>query len=75
MAEQTLFSHLFVFRPRLSVISVWIDGDPATRSEQADDLNILGVHEPHEVLHDDVHAILVEIAVVTEGEEIEFQAL
>ena len=75
MAEQTLFSHFFVFRPRLSVISVWIDGDTATRSEQADDLYILGLHQFHQVFHDGVHTVLMEIPVVTEGEEIEFEAL
>ena len=75
MAEQTLFSHFFVFRPWLSVIGIRIDGDSATRSKQTDDLNILGLHQFHQVLHDSVHTVLMEIPVVTEGEEIEFQAL
>jgi hypothetical protein len=43
--------------------------------EDARDLEILRFHEPNEILHDDVDAVLMEIAVVAEGEEIEFEAL
>ncbi len=43
--------------------------------EQARDFNILRVHQTNEILHNDVDTILVEIAMVAEGEEVEFEAL
>ena len=38
-------------------------------------LDILWIHQLDEVLHDDVHAVLVKITMVAETEEIELQAL
>ena len=66
---------LFPARVRTAVVGVGMDGDTAARREFAPDLDILRVHERDEVLHDSVHAILVEIAVIAEREQIEFQAL
>ena len=40
-----------------------------------DDFQILGIHQLDQVLHDDVHAILVEVAMVAEAEEVELEAL
>lgn len=58
-----------------AIVAVGVDGDAATGGELTPDLDILGVHEPDEVLHDDVHAVLMEVAVIAEGEEVELQAL
>ena len=38
-------------------------------------LKIPGIHELDQVFHDDVHAVLMEVALVAEAEEIELQAL
>ena len=70
MAEHTLLSHFFILRPGLTIVGVWIDADTTSGSEQAHDLNVLRIHKPHQVFHDDVHTILVEIAIVAEREEI-----
>lgn len=57
---------LFPARVRTAVVGVGMDGDAAARREFAPDLDILRIHELDEVLHDSVHAILVEIAVIAE---------
>ena len=59
----------------VAIVGKRLDADATTRVEQADDLQILGVHQLDQVLHDDVHAILMEIAVVAETEEVQLQAL
>ena len=59
----------------IAVIGEGLDGNTASRIEQADNLQILGIHQLDQVFHNDIHAILMEVAVVAETEEIEFQAL
>ena len=59
----------------VTVVGKGLDGDAASGVEQADDLQVLGIHQLDQVLHDDVHAVLVEIAMVAEAEEIELEAL
>ena len=75
MTEQPLLGQLLVFGAGATVVGVWIDADAATGREEADDLDVLGIHESDEILHDDVHAVFMEIAVVAEREEIQFQTL
>ena len=58
--------NLFPARIRAAVVGVGMDGNAAARREFTPDLDILRIHELDEVLHDDVHAILVEIAVIAE---------
>ena len=71
--QEALLHHFLVIL--VAVVGERLDGDAATGIEQADDFQILGIHQLDQVLHDDVHAVLVEVAVVTEAEEIEFEAL
>ena len=75
MAEQPLLGQLLVFGAGATVVGVWIDADAATGREEADDLDVLGIHESDEILHDDVHAVFMEIAVIAEREEIQLQTL
>ena len=75
VAEESLFGHLLVFRPRTAVVGVGVDADASPGGEEARDLDVFGVHEADEVLHDDVDAVFVEITVVAEGEEVELEAL
>ena len=75
MAEHTLLGHLFVLRSWLAVIGIGIDADATTGREQPHHFDVLWRHELHQVFHDDVHAVLMEIAVVAEGEKVELQAL
>ena len=57
------------------VVGEWIDTDSSARHEIAGDLKILRIHQFDQIFHDDVHAILMKIAVVAEGEEVELEAL
>ena len=58
---------------RLAVVAVRVNRDAAARRELAPDLDVLRLHELDEILHDDVHAVLVEIAVVAEAEQIQLE--
>ena len=73
--EETVLCHFLVFCARLAVVGIGIDADTATGNEDTCHLNVLRFHELDEVLHDDIDAILMEAAVITEAEEVELQAL
>jgi len=72
---QTVICDLFPFRAGSAVVAVGVDGQAAAGEELAPDLDVLGVHELDEVLHYDVDAVLVEVTVIPEGEEVELQGL
>ena len=67
--------HLLVAGTRHTIIGIRPDTDAAARSEDARHLNIFGLHQTYQVLHDDIHAVLMEVPVIAEGEEIKLQAL
>ena len=73
MVGQTLECNLFPAGAGLAVVAVRVDGDAAARGELAPDLDVLRIHERDEVLHDDVHAVLVEVAVVAEAEQVQLE--
>ena len=75
VVQEPVVGHLLVLGAWRAVVGIGIDADAAARREEADDLDVLGLHEADKVLHDGVHAVLVEIAVVAETEEVELQAL
>ena len=56
-----------------AVIAVGINRYTAAREKFSPDLDIFRLHKPDEILHYDVHAVLVEIAVIAEAEQIKFQ--
>ena len=59
----------------IAIVGEGLDGDAATGIEQANDLQVFGIHQLDQIFHDDVDAILMEVAVVSEAEEVEFEAL
>ena len=59
----------------LAVVAVGVDGNAAPRGEFAPNLDVFGVHEADEILHDDVHAVLVEIPVVAKAEQVQLEGL
>ena len=65
--------NLLPFCSRLAIITVRIDGNTATRGEFAPDFDVLRIHKANQILHDDIDAVLVEIAVIAEAEQIEFE--
>ena len=59
----------------VGVVGKRIDADTATRHEISRYLQVFGIHQFYQILHDDVHAVLMEIAVIAKREEIEFETL
>ena len=70
---QALFPELLMVG--VSIVGKRIDADASTRREQACYLDILRIYETDEVFHDDIHAILMEIAMVAEREQVELERL
>ena len=75
MVGETLECNLFPAGAGLAVVAVRVDRDAAARRKFAPDLNVLRFHQADEVLHDDVYAVLMEIAVVAEAEQIQLERL
>ena len=75
MIHHAVFGHFLVFAAGLAVIAVGIDAQTTTWKKLAPDFDVFWVHQFDEILHDDVHAIFVKTAVVSEAEKIELQAL
>lgn len=72
---ETLFSQFLVLGARTAVVGVGVDGDASTWGEEAGNLDVFGIHQFDEVLHDDVYTVLVEVSVVSEAEKIELETL
>lgn len=72
---ETMFGQFLVLGARTAVVGVRVDGDAATWGEEAGDLDVFGIHQFDEVLHDDVYTVLVEVSVVSEAEKIELETL
>ena len=68
MTKKPLFHHVLMVC--IAIVGEGLDGDATTGIEQADDLQILRVHQLDQVLHNDVDTVLVEVTVVAEAEEI-----
>ena len=62
---------MFVFG--VGIVGEGVDADAAARGEDARYLKVLRGHQFDQVFHDDVDTIFVEIAVVAEREEVEFE--
>ena len=75
MSGETLLGEGLVLGAGTAVVGVRVDGDAAARSEKSGYLYVLGIHQFDEVLHDLVDTILMEIPVVAETEQVQFQAL
>ena len=57
----------------LAVVAVRVNRNTAARGKFAPDLNVFRIHKADKVFHDDVHTVLVEIAVIAEAEQIQFE--
>ena len=75
MVEQAMLRHFFILRTRFSVVVVRIDRDTATWCEFPPHFEIARFHQFHEIFPDDVDAVLVEVTVVSEAEQIQLQRL
>ena len=70
MIHHAELRHLLELRTFAAVVGIRIDGNPPTRSKDTGDFDVFRIHQTNEVLHDFVHAIFVEVAVVAEAEQI-----
>ena len=75
MSSESLLCQFLVFGAWLAIVGIRPDTDAATRSKDACYLNVFRVHQFDEILHDDVYAVFMEIAMIAETEEIKFQTL
>src|SRR5690606_33693983 len=74
MVHHPMVGHRFKFGTFSAIIAVWIDADSTPWGEFSPHLYVFRIHKPNQVLHDDIDAIFVEVAVIPEAEKIEFQA-
>ena len=75
MVEEAVVCHFLIFGARLAIVCKGVDADASSGYKDACHLNVLGLHEADEVLHDDVDTVLVEAPMIPEAEEVEFEAL
>ena len=75
MLHQAVHSHLFKLGALSAIVAVRVNGNAPSGSKLTPHLNVLGVHKLDKVLHNDINAVLVEIAVITEAVQIKFQRL
>jgi hypothetical protein len=73
MHLKPFFSDGRPLRAFLSVIAERIDGYAAARQKLSPNFHVFWVHQRNEVFHNNVDAILVEIAVISEAEQIELK--
>ena len=66
MLTQSLPRQLLILRPRTTIVSVWMDGNATARSEDTRHLDVARIHELDQILHDDIDAILMEVAMIAE---------
>ena len=71
---ETLLSDAFPLCAWLAVIHIRIDGNAAAWQKFSPDFDVFWIEQTHEIVHDDIDAIFVEIAMIAEGEEIELEA-
>ena len=75
MMSQPVPGNCLPFASGLAVVAVGIDGYAAPGEKLAPYLNIVGIHQVYQVVHDSVHTVLVEITMIAVTEKIKFQGL
>ena len=58
MIHQAVMRHLFILCARTAVVGIRIDADASAWGKDSRDLDVLGVHQLDEILHDGVDTIL-----------------
>ncbi len=73
MLPQPICSKFFPLSAFHPVVAVGVDGEAAAGEEFAPDFDVAGMEEVDQVIHDDIDAVFMEVAVIAEAEEVEFQ--
>lgn len=71
MVRQSVKGDSFPFCAGLAIVAVGVNGDAASGKEFAPDLNIFRLHQANQILHNNVHTVLMEIPMVSEAEQIQ----
>ena len=66
---------LFVLRTGATIVAEGKDANPSSGGKVPEDLDVARVHQLDQILHDDIHTVLVEGTVIAEAEEVELEAL
>ena len=66
---------LLVLRAGATIVAEGKDANPSSGGKVPKNLDVARVHQLDEVLHDDIHTVLMEGTVITEAEEVELEAL
>ena len=73
VVDKALRGHGFEFGARLSVVGKRIDGNTATRRENACYFDVFRLHQGDEVFHNNIDTIFVKCAMIAKAEQVEFQ--
>ena len=73
MLHQAVHSHLFKLGALSAIVAVRVNGNAAAGQKLSPHFNVRRLHQPDQVVHDNVHTVLVEIAVIPEAEQIQLQ--
>jgi len=73
MVHQTMLSHRFELRAGLTPVAVRIDRNAAARGEFAPNLDITRRHQLDQIIHNNIDAVLVEITVIPEAEQVQLK--
>ena len=73
MLPQPICSKFFPLCSFHAVIAVGVDREASAGEEFAPDFDVPGLEEVDQVVHDDIDAVFMEVAVIAEAEEVEFQ--
>jgi len=68
MFEQSLFGNIKPFCPFFSIVTVGVNGYPTSRGKHSPDFFVLGIHQLNKIFHDDIHAVFMNIAMVSKAE-------
>lgn len=66
--------HFFILSAWLSIVGIRMNADTAAGNKEPHHFDIAGLHKDNEVVEDNIDAVLVEVAMVAEREEVELEA-
>ena len=71
MVKQSFLSQSLISGTGTAVVDIRINADAAAGSKNSGNFNILRIHQPDEVFHNDVDTILVKSTVIAKTEQID----
>ena len=75
MSAETIECQLLVLGSWSAIVGVWMNCNASTWREDASNFDITRIHKTNQVFHYYIDTVFVEVAMITEAEEIELEAL